>query len=132
MHLTDFPTITRACRSTRAAWERILRLREAVSKVLETARAARSRSASRSKPTSQLHGVTREALVGTLDVDLAKLFIVSHVDFARSTPATDTIDIEGLGRDRHHHVARARQKVRTLLAVPRRGRRRRRPLRAMR
>jgi isoleucyl-tRNA synthetase len=94
VHLTDFPTITAPAIDS-AAWERIFRVREAVSKVLETARAAGTIGQSLEADV-QLHGITRESLVGSLDIDLAKVFIVSHVDFI-ATPATDTIDIEGVG-----------------------------------
>src|SRR5438445_4901122 len=94
VHLTDFPTITAPAIDS-AAWERIFRVREAVSKVLETARAAGTIGQSLEADV-QLHGITRESLVGSLDIDLAKVFIVSHVDFI-AAPTADTIDIEGVG-----------------------------------
>jgi len=94
VHLTDFPTIT-APPIDSAAWERIFRVREAVSKVLETARAAGTIGQSLEADV-QLHGIARESLVGSLDIDLAKVFIVSHVDFI-ATSSADTIDIEGVG-----------------------------------
>jgi len=94
VHLTDFPTIT-APSIDAAAWERIFRIREAVSKVLETARAAGTIGQSLEADV-QLHGATREALTGGLDVDLSKLFIVSHVDVV-PTAAGETIDVEGVG-----------------------------------
>ena len=93
VHLIDFPTIT-APATDSAAWDRIFRVREAVSKVLEGARAAGTIGQSLEADVT-LHGVTREAIVGTLDLDLAKIFIVSHVDFAAA--ADSTIDIEGVG-----------------------------------
>ena len=40
--------------------------------------------------------MTRESLVGGLDVDLAKLFIVSHVDVLPAAAAA-AIEIEGVG-----------------------------------
>src|SRR5207244_10712669 len=49
----------------------------------------------------QLHGdFTRESLTGGVDVDLAKFFIVSHVDLvpAGSGETGDFMDIEGFGR----------------------------------
>jgi isoleucyl-tRNA synthetase len=58
VHLTDFPTITAPATDT-AAWERIFRVREAVSKVLETARAAGTIGQSLEADV-QLHGITRE------------------------------------------------------------------------
>jgi isoleucyl-tRNA synthetase len=94
VHLTDFPSIA-ASAIDNAAWDRIFRVREAVSKVLETARAAGTIGQSL-EADIQLHSITREAVAGSLDVDLAKVFIVSHVDFA-ATPSAGTIDIEGLG-----------------------------------
>jgi isoleucyl-tRNA synthetase len=94
VHLTDFPTLQAPTTDT-AAWERIFRLREAVSKVLEGARAAGTIGQSLEADV-QLHGVTREAILGGLDVDLAKVFIVSHVDFVAG-PADATVEIEGIG-----------------------------------
>jgi len=94
VHLIDFPTIT-APASDSAAWDRIFRVREAVSKVLEGARAAGTIGQALEADIT-LHGVTREAIVGTLDLDLAKIFIVSHVDFAAAA-IDSTIDIEGVG-----------------------------------
>jgi len=49
--------------------------------VLETARAAQTIGQSLEADIT-LSGVTREQILGDLDVDLAKFFIVSHVDFA--------------------------------------------------
>jgi isoleucyl-tRNA synthetase len=94
VHLTDFPTIT-APTTDMAAWERIFRVREAVSKVLEGARAAGTIGQSLEADV-QLHGITPEALTGGLDVDLARLFIVSHVDIVPGA-CNLTIEIEGLG-----------------------------------
>jgi len=94
VHLTDFPAIT-APATDNAAWERIFRVREAVSKVLEGARAAGTIGQSLEADV-QLHGITREALTGGLNVDLAKLFIVSHVDIV-PTPFAPPVEIEGLG-----------------------------------
>ena len=94
VHLVDFPTISAAATDS-AAWERIFRVREAVSKVLEGARAAGTIGQSLEADVT-LHGVTREAIVGALNIDLAKVFIVSHVDFSTAAAST-TIDIEGIG-----------------------------------
>jgi isoleucyl-tRNA synthetase len=94
VHLIDFPAITAPASDT-AAWDRIFRVREAVSKVLEGARAAGTIGQSLEADVT-LHGVTREAIVGGLNIDLAKVFIVSHVDFT-SAAAVSTIDIEGVG-----------------------------------
>ena len=94
VHLTDFPDIG-APATDSAAWERIFRVREAVSKVLEGARAAGTIGQSLEADV-QLHGVTREALTGGLDVDLARMFIVSHVDVVAGA-ADAPIEIEGFG-----------------------------------
>jgi len=79
VHLTDFPTITAPATDT-AAWERIFEKREQVSKELEEFRANGNIGQSLEADV-KLHGLTRESLTGGLDVDLAKVFIVSHVDF---------------------------------------------------
>jgi isoleucyl-tRNA synthetase len=79
VHLTDFPTITAPATDT-AAWERIFEKREQVSKELEEFRANGNIGQSL-EADIKLHGLTRESLTGGLDVDLAKVFIVSHVDF---------------------------------------------------
>jgi isoleucyl-tRNA synthetase len=94
VHLIDFPTIA-APKTDSAAWDRIFRVREAVSKVLEGARAAGTIGQSLEADVT-LHGITREAVVGTLDLDLAKVFIVSHVDFAAAA-IDSTIEVEGVG-----------------------------------
>ncbi|HEX8154019.1 MAG TPA: isoleucine--tRNA ligase, partial [Thermoanaerobaculia bacterium] len=98
VHLTDFVEL-RALLPTEEslAWTRILRLRDAVNNVLERARAAKQIG----KPLEAditLHGNV-SALVGTTGVDLAKLFIVSHVDVAHANDGVaDAIEIEGAGR----------------------------------
>jgi isoleucyl-tRNA synthetase len=94
VHLIDFPSMTAPVTDS-AAWDRIFRVREAVSKVLEGARAAGAIGQSLEADV-QLHGVTREAIVGKLDVDLARVFIVSHVDFSPAE-ADAAIEIEGVG-----------------------------------
>jgi isoleucyl-tRNA synthetase len=94
VHLTDFPTIT-APKTDTAAWERIFRVRELVSKDLEESRANGDIGQSLEADV-QLHGVTYESLVGDLRVDLAKVFIVSHVDFKPGLGGL--VDVEGVGR----------------------------------
>ena len=63
-----------------AAWARVLRVREAVSKVLEQARGAGEIGQSLQADV-RLSGVTPQWLLGNLNIDLAKVFIVSHVNF---------------------------------------------------
>jgi isoleucyl-tRNA synthetase len=58
----------------------VLRVREAVSKVLEQARGAGEIGQSLQADV-RLSGVTPQWLLGDLNLDLAKVFIVSHVDF---------------------------------------------------
>jgi isoleucyl-tRNA synthetase len=77
-----------------ARWTRLLHLRDAVLGILEPARAAKQ------------IGQSLEAdviLYGDIEdfgVDLAKLFIVSHVDIKPADAAGETasIEIEGIGR----------------------------------
>lgn len=101
VHLDELPKRSSAGLDSQdlASWERIFRVREVVTKVLERARAAKQIG----KPLEadiQLHAAfAPEALLGNLNMDLAKLFIVSHVDF--KPPAQDLadfIELEGLGR----------------------------------
>ncbi|MEA2570000.1 MAG: isoleucyl-tRNA synthetase [Acidobacteriota bacterium] len=98
VHLADFPRIE-GVTTDMAKWERIFRVREVVSKVLERARAAKQIGQSLEADIT-LHGdVTSEALLGGLNVDLAKLFIVSHVDFAPgTTELADFVEVEGVGK----------------------------------
>ncbi|MEO6259639.1 MAG: isoleucine--tRNA ligase [Thermoanaerobaculia bacterium] len=97
VHLTEFPRLI-APTTDMAAWARIFRLREAVLQVLERARNAKQIGAFL-EADIQLHGdFPLAALTGSLQVDLAKLFIVSHVDLRPASPsATDVVEIEGLG-----------------------------------
>jgi len=79
VHLIDIPRLERPAVDV-DAWERVLRVREAVSKVLERARGAREIGQSLEADV-RLSGVTPQWLLGNLNIDLAKVFIVSHVDF---------------------------------------------------
>ena len=98
VHLAEFVRTGSVTLSdeTSAAWERIFQLREAVSKVLERARAAGTIGQSL-EADIVLSGVTREAVTSGAGVDLANIFIVSHVDFEQSTEADEALAIEGLG-----------------------------------
>ncbi len=100
VHLTEFPRLTGTLPEKEVAtWERILRLREVVTKVLERARAAQQIGQSLEADIVLHAGFSPEALLGDVKVDLAKLFIVSHVDFkAADETVADAIDVEGLGR----------------------------------
>ncbi len=98
VHLTDFPSIP-APGTDMLAWERLVRLRDAVNAVLERARTAKQIGAFL-EADIELQGDFRpETLIGGLDVDLAKLFIVSHVDIVGGAgEPTDCIEIDGVGR----------------------------------
>jgi isoleucyl-tRNA synthetase len=96
VHLTQIPKLEPLLSADEvSSWTRVLRLRDAVLAVLERARAAKE------------IGQSLEAdvvLYGDLeafDVDLSKLFIVSHVDLKSASDAddkTEFVEIEGLGR----------------------------------
>lgn len=94
VHLTDFPTLESSLSTEDAdKLTRLLRLRDAVLNVLERARAAKQIGQSLEADIT-LHGA-----VDTAGIDLAKLFIVSHVDLAPAEDTVaDTVEIEGLGR----------------------------------
>jgi isoleucyl-tRNA synthetase len=94
VHLTDIPKLDAFLASDDTAkWTRVLRLRDAVLAVLERARAAKEIGQSLEADVT-LHGTVED-----VGVDLAKLFIVSHVD---AEPANDSIadfvELEGAGR----------------------------------
>ncbi len=99
VHLTELPEIP-AAGVDALAWDRILVLREAASKVLEKARAAQQIGQSLEADIT-LHGsIDPVALLGSVNADLAKVFIVSHVDFSTTPPpaGADVIEIPGVGR----------------------------------
>ena len=96
VHLTQFPRLEPLLSADEVTrWTRVLRLRDAVLAVLERARAARQIGQSLEADVI-LYGD-----VEAFDVDLAKLFIVSHVDVKSADAAnaeTEMVDIEGIGR----------------------------------
>jgi isoleucyl-tRNA synthetase len=98
VHVTDLPQLP-AIRIDVAAWDRVLVLRDMVSKVLERARAAGQIGQSLEAEVV-LHGdFSPKALIGNLNVDLAKFFIVSHVDFGPPDESVgDVVEIPGVGR----------------------------------
>ena len=98
VHLTQFPNFDTPIVDV-AAWERILRVRQAVSKVLERKRDAKEIGKSIDADV-QLHcDVVPAVLTGTAHVDLSKIFIVSHVDFLPADDAVaDVVEIDGVGR----------------------------------
>src|SRR5206468_12474259 len=77
VHLTDFPSVPEPGVDM-VAWERLVKIRDAVNFVLERARNAKQIGAFLEADV-QLHGgFTHQSLTGGADVDLAKFFIVSH------------------------------------------------------
>ena len=101
VHLADFEKFDGAMLppGDTATWERIFRVREAATKVLERARAAQEIGQSLEADIELHTNISPEALLGSVNVDLAKLFIVSHVDFRNADETIpDTVEIEGLGR----------------------------------
>jgi len=94
VHLTDMPKLDVTLPAETAnAWQRLLRIRDAVLAVLERARAAKQIGQSLEADIA-LYGN-----VDDLGVDLAKLFIVSHVDIRPADESiADFVDVEGLGR----------------------------------
>jgi isoleucyl-tRNA synthetase len=92
VHLTEIPKLDMTLSATEAEeWSRLLRLRDGVLTVLERARAAKEIGQSL-EADIVLHGDVRTS------IDLAKLFIVSHVDVAPAGDAADAVEIEGFGR----------------------------------
>jgi isoleucyl-tRNA synthetase len=99
VHLTEFPSIAPLLSDAEVtAWDRILALREAVNKVIEPARAAKQIGQSLEADITLYTDVPREDIFGKLNVDLAKIFIVSHVDFRPSAEfAGEKVEVRGVG-----------------------------------
>ncbi|HEV7238086.1 MAG TPA: class I tRNA ligase family protein, partial [Thermoanaerobaculia bacterium] len=93
VHLTEIPKLSFSLASSDAdEWKRVLQLRDAVLAVLERARAAKQIGQSLEADVT-LHGNV------TTSIDLAKLFIVSHVDIAPANEnVSDFTDVESFGR----------------------------------
>jgi isoleucyl-tRNA synthetase len=99
IHVTDFPSIAAPLSDAEAmAWDRLLDLREAVNKVIEPARAAKQIGQSLEADIVLFTDLPEEDIFGKLDVDLAKLFIVSHVDIRPLADFKGTgTEVRGLG-----------------------------------
>jgi isoleucyl-tRNA synthetase len=100
VHLSDFPRVEgiEMAAGKAAAWNRIFALRETATRVLERARAAGEIGKSLEADIILGGDFDPEALTGGLGVDLAQIFIVSHVDFDRSPAAGgESVAIEGVG-----------------------------------
>ncbi|MGN6183031.1 MAG: isoleucine--tRNA ligase [Thermoanaerobaculia bacterium] len=94
VHLIDFPKLESSLSADEDAhWSRVLRLREAVLAVLEPARNAKQIGQSLAAD------ITLYGNVDAGSIDLAKLFIVSHVDVKPADDSiADSVEIEGFGK----------------------------------
>jgi isoleucyl-tRNA synthetase len=96
VHLTQIPKLEPLLSADDVSrWTRVLRLRDAVLAVLEQARASKQIGQSLEAD------VVLYGDIEAFDVDLAKLFIVSHVDLKSAEAVgaeTVSADIEGIGR----------------------------------
>jgi len=94
VHLTDLPKLDASIPAKEVQqWARLLSLRDAVLAILERARAAKEIGQSLEADIT-LYGDVDHTLI-----DLAKLFIVSHVDLQPANESVaDSVEIEGLGR----------------------------------
>jgi isoleucyl-tRNA synthetase len=99
VHVTDFPIIEPPLSDAEVmAFDRLIELREAVNKVLEVARNAKLIGKSLEADITLYTDVPEEDIFGKLDVDLAKLFIVSHADIVPLAGCAAPIaEIRGLG-----------------------------------
>jgi len=99
VHLADIPKLQSTLLASEAAeWKRVLELRDAVLAILERARAAKQIGQSLEADIT-LSGELAQELQARMPVDLAKLFIVSHVDFdlqaADESTAAETHVVDG-------------------------------------
>jgi isoleucyl-tRNA synthetase len=101
VHLTEFPKAEGGLLAGERveSWERILKLREEVNKVIEPARAAKQIGQSLEADITLYGDFGSEALLGGVQTDLAKVFIVSHVDFKPLAEfSASPLEIKGLGK----------------------------------
>jgi isoleucyl-tRNA synthetase len=101
IHLTDFPTFEGMAldQKRRDTWERILQLREEVNRVIEPARKAKQIGQSLEADITLYTDFAPEALLEEVNVDLAKVFIVSHIDFKPLSQFNGTvIELKGVGK----------------------------------
>jgi isoleucyl-tRNA synthetase len=102
VHLSQFPDFSahRISAQETAAWDRVFAVREAANKVLERARAAQKIGKSLEADIVLTGDFAPEALTGGIPVDdLARVLIVSHVDFDRTSNASDAepLAFDGVG-----------------------------------
>ena len=93
VHLTEIPRLESTLPNEQAEeWKRVLQLRDAVLSILERARAGKMIGQSLEADITLFGDVSTS-------IDLAKLFIVSHVDVkAADETVADSVEIEGFGR----------------------------------
>jgi isoleucyl-tRNA synthetase len=99
VHMTLFPELEPLLNDAEVmAWDRILELRDAVNAVIEPARKAKQIGQSLEADIVLYMNVPREDFLGKLTIDLAKVFIVSHVDFRPLDDFGGTrTEVRGLG-----------------------------------
>ncbi|MBI2213334.1 MAG: isoleucine--tRNA ligase [Acidobacteria bacterium] len=102
VHLAQFPDFSayRIGAEEAAAWDRVFALREAANKVLEPARAAQKIGKSLEADIVLTGDFAPETLTGGIPIDdLARVLIVSHVDFDRTSTASDAepLVFDGVG-----------------------------------
>jgi isoleucyl-tRNA synthetase len=99
VHLTELPRLeSRLSDADRSAWERILQLREEVTKIIEPARKEKRIGQSLEADITVYGDFSPEALLGSVNVDLSKVFIVSHVHFKPLSGFTGVpFEIKGIG-----------------------------------
>jgi isoleucyl-tRNA synthetase len=100
VHLTDFPKLKVALSDgENDAWERILQLRDEVTKVIEPARAAKQIGQSLEADITIYGDFSPESILGDVNIDLSKIFIVSHVNFKPLVEFRgEPIEVKGLGK----------------------------------
>ena len=100
VHLTDLPRLDVALSDgSREAWDRILQLRDEVTKVIEPARAAKQIGQSLEADINIYGDFPPDTILGDVNVDLAKIFIVSHVNFRPLVEfGGEPIEVKGLGK----------------------------------
>lgn len=99
VHLTEFPKLESSLTGAqREAWDRILQLREEVTKVIEPARKEKQIGQSLEADITIYGDFAPESIIGDVNVDLAKIFIVSHVNFKPLSEFSGMpFDIKGIG-----------------------------------
>jgi len=99
VHTTLFPDLAPPLNDAQVmAWDRLIALRDAVNKALEVARNAKQIGKSLEADITLHTDVPEDDIFGNMEVDLAQLFIVSHVDIKPLAGFNGpTVDVRGLG-----------------------------------